>query len=837
MQLKTRLTDSTYITGLVLITISLICFCYIPLQSNQDLGIFFVNFSLLVFYLLILLFNGRLRKGRDGLSPLFLLLILFFISAWALNREMYVFEGATSWFVTLMAIICANYLPFSCWDSIPNWLKHIHLFIAGIAAIVFTYLSLYLIPLYGLSILASFVLGISLHTFVPLLFVLYTAKLIRLTTTPGSSLRACWWAGAGSAVVVVILFAVQWHLTVSKINEAYTQANNNSNKDLPAWITTAQLAPQGNMAQKILKTKLVYSVPEISMDNFLWREPGMRFGEEKKHDPLIMVAALFGGTSPLPEAEQIKVLEAMHDSRHQAQERIWEGTDLVTSTVNTNVHIWPRLHLAYTEKQLMITNNEPEGSWNDQEAIYTFHLPEGAVVTSLSLWIGNKEEKAILTTKQKADTAYKAIVGTEKRDPSVVHWQEGNTVSVRVFPVPGGGTRTFKIGITAPLQLHQQRLLYENIYFDGPAVANTKENININFDSAPKALRMPSWFDQLKTGAAIYKGSYQPNWQLTCTDEGLINNAFSFDSTTYSLLPYVPQRETGAIQNVYLDINKSWTKETFEAVYALTKEKAVYVCLNNELQAVTAANKNDLFAQLRTQQFSLFPVFKITDPATALLISQSTAASPSLDDLDGSLFKQHLHTYLSASDKIRLFNLGEALSPYLKSLKEFRVFRYEQGDMALLQELWGKKLFAVDPENNQRVVIDHAGMTISATPGAGTGTNTAPDHLMRLFSYNHILQQMGKGLLAGVSPTAPLVAEATKAYVVTPVSSLVVLETVQDYERFNITDSENSLKNASLKSKGAVPEPHEWALIILTVLTLLYVKFCPSFFKPRITQP
>jgi XrtN system VIT domain protein len=79
-------------------------------------------------------------------------------------------------------------------------------------------------------------------------------------------------------------------------------------------------------------------------------------------------------------------------------------------------------------------------------------MPEGAVVTSLSLWINGNEEKAILTTKEKADSAYKTIVGAERRDPSVVHWQEGNSVSVRVFPVLPGESRKFKIGITAPLE-------------------------------------------------------------------------------------------------------------------------------------------------------------------------------------------------------------------------------------------------------------------------------------------------------------------------------------------------------------------------------------------------
>jgi hypothetical protein len=68
---------------------------------------------------------------------------------------------------------------------------------------------------------------------------------------------------------------------------------------------------------------------------------------------------------------------------------------------------------------------------------------------------------------------------------------------------------------------------------------------------------------------------------------------------------------------------------------------------------------------------------------------------------------------------------------------------------------------------------------------------------------------------------------------VSPVSSLVVLETREDYKRFDIKDTDNSLKNASLNGKGAVPEPHEWALIIIAVFVILTIKYKPQLVKRR----
>jgi hypothetical protein len=73
--------------------------------------------------------------------------------------------------------------------------------------------------------------------------------------------------------------------------------------------------------------------------------------------------------------------------------------------------------------------------------------------------------------------------------------------------------------------------------------------------------------------------------------------------------------------------------------------------------------------------------------------------------------------------------------------------------------------------------------------------------------------------------------EAATAYVVSPVSSLVVLETKEDYERFGIKDKDNSLHNATKNSSGAVPEPHEWALIIVFLLFIAFTVLRSSRFK------
>ncbi|HSC38354.1 MAG TPA: XrtN system VIT domain-containing protein [Chitinophagaceae bacterium] len=832
--IRAKAGESLYVIGLALIVMSLGLFCIpiiAPAAGDNTFSIFFVNFLLTALYFLMVLFSGRLRKGRGGLYPMFLFLVLFLISAYALNREMNVFDNSAGWFAVVLVLACINYIMLVFLEDLPRWAQHLLCFIAGVSLMVFLYLAIYLIPLYVVGAVAAIALGFSLHTFVPALFVIYTIVFLRKATRINRQYHISFWTGAGFVLVLAIVFVAWWGVVLSGINTTYRRASLVEEHGLPAWIAVSQQAPRNAISEKILKTGLVYSVPRLEIDGMLWRVPSRSFGEEKKHDPLVMMAAFLAGQPDMPEEQRIKVLEAMYDSRHQAQERLWKGDDLYTQQVNTNIRLWPELHLAYTEKSITVTSSAFRNFWPDrQEAIYTFHLPEGAVVTSLSLWINGREEKGILTSKEKADTAYKTIVGVEQRDPSVVHWQEGNTVSVRVFPVLSRESRLFRIGITAPLEKWHDQLLYRNIYFDGPPAAAATENITIDLGRPLNNLEIPSFLHTVNGQLLSATGRYHADWKMAFTDGGLVKNGFSFDNRQYTMAPYEAVREAMTVNDVYLDINNSWTKKEFRDTWELVKDKKVFAFSNRDgMVQLNENNRDNLFGQLSGYQFSLFPLYKITDAAHALLISKSGAASPSMGDLQQSGFRKKLQDYIAAGNKVRLFDLGEGLSPYLKALKEFRAFRYEQGDVHALKALLDKKYFAGNIENDQQVVVESAGVVI--TSSEGTGPATAPDHLMRLFSYNHIMQKTGMQLLADSTVNAGMVAEAQKAYIVSPVSSLVVLEKKEDYDRFNIEDSKNSLKNATLHEKGAVPEPHEWALLLVAVGTLLYAKYRQRFAK------
>ncbi|MDQ3683961.1 MAG: XrtN system VIT domain-containing protein, partial [Bacteroidota bacterium] len=365
-----------------------------------------------------------------------------------------------------------------------------------------------------------------------------------------------------------------------------------------------------------------------------------------------------------------------------------------------------------------------------------------------------------------------------------------------------------------------------NIWFDGPDASCAEETVRFNLNGRAPGMFLQTAFSKDKEKSFIRTGRYQPRWSYAIKDEGLSPNAFSFYENIYYLKQYQPKRLPVETNKVYLDINEAWTKAEFDRIWEASNGKTVWV-YNYELIQLNKENKDEQFNELIKQRFSLFPLFEIKDPIHSLLISKTNNATPNFSDLENSSFLKSLKNFGAKKQKVRLFHIGHQSSAYLSTLKDYRFFQYESGGIVLLEQLLKTGQFVTDEETNTEMVIHNAQVSIVKEEGLGGGT--APDHLMRLFAYNNILKQYGEQGFGVVKELEPLIEEAKEAYVVSPVSSLIVLETQKDYDRYGIEDSKHSLKNASMKSKGAVPEPHEWVLIILVGIIGIYL-----FMKTRI---
>lgn len=802
----------------------------LDIRDEDFFSIFVCNFSISVIYFFSLLGSGNLKAEKNGLIHFLQALVLLLISAYSLNHSLPVFELSAQWLTVLLIAICSSYSLLGFWDKLPSWLRNVASFLMGIGLILFLYLSIYLIPLYPVSFIGLIALGISIHSFIPLLLFIFTLKWLLLKAKHYPKVRNFFYIGISVSLLIVFAFVLQWNKIDRMVNSKYQHSLIADNTELPSWVKVAEVLPVNGITEKYLKSGLVYTlVNGKESDWFAWGLPSRNFDEIRRHDPLIVIASLVALPNTISTDDKIKILESSFDARHKTQDRLWRGEDLSTTNVISNIRIWPQYRMAYTEQTITVANNDKNERWrNQQEAIYTFHLPEAAVVSSLSLWINGKEEKGILTTKGKAENAYKQIVGVESRDPSVVHWQEGNTVSVRVFPVMANNVRVFKIGITAPLTLESGKLRYESVYFDGPDDAQAKEIVQVDWVEKPADITMDG-FTLNANNRFIKEGDYKRKWDLSFKPTELSPKQFRFKQYSYQVKPYQMRFQPNAFDAVYLDVNNAWTKTEFEEVVDALGQKPVYV-FDDELIKLNEDNSSDLFKLLHKRRFSLFPFQSIDHPSTALVITKGTISSPNLNDLKGSAFASSLEKWIQRGDHVCVYNLGNTLNPYLKTLKEHRTFYYANGDIALLQQLLRENKFIATQEDEDHIVIDNAGIVLNRKKDS-VGSGDAPDHLLRLFAYNHLLQQLNHKIFTNQESDTLLVAIAQEANIVSPLSSLVVLETAADYERFDIKASKNSLQNASMKSKGAVPEPHEWALIIGSFLLIIWLKY-----KQRLNQ-
>jgi XrtN system VIT domain protein len=763
-------------------------------------------------------FSKHSWRFADGkIEHTVLLLVLWFISAFALNREMNVFESSVNW-LCVWIVLSAIVVTLASWyRAISKSLNYVVFFLLGTALLLFTYYAIYLIPLYLISIIGIVAIGISLHTYVPVCLAIVAVVLILRASQGNRSILYSAVAGFMLPLLFAVYYLINWNLANNKMNLLINQ-NALSDTKVPAWVYVSQHIEKSALVERILKVGLVYH--EVSNGNVFWGGiPSRSFDEPKQHDPLVILATLLFKKPNLDETDRVNVLKSIYNSRHQAQERLWSGDKLETISVISNVKLFPEYRIAYTEKTLTVRSNAIS-NWSQQEAIYTFHLAEGSVVSSLSLWINGHEEKSRLTTKAKADSAYHEIVGVERHDPSVVHWQEGNIVSVRVFPCTPGENRKFKIGITSPLSKQGDQLVYENAFFDGPDATGALETMQITYAGEAKGLQLPSVFKQITPGVYQTDRTYEPDWNITCKAPELANTVFSFADTTYQVKNYKEKYEPFTPDKIYLDLNNSWTKAEFDQVWMKVSNKPVYV-FAGKLIKLNKDNRDEIYRLMAEQNFSLFPVNEIAEPEKALLISKNTVNAPNLSDLDGSDFSAELTGYLKTPKHIRFYNIGQELTPYLKALKEFRVLNYADGSTGELARLLDRHQFIQDQENDQTVVIENAGLMIQKT--AGLPTQNAPDHLLRLFAYNDIMKKVGANFFKKDYVHPNIIAEAEQAYIVSPVSSAIVLETQKDYERFGISENKDSLKNASMKSSGAVPEPHEWALLLMALSIVVYI--------------
>jgi tetratricopeptide (TPR) repeat protein len=114
----------------------------------------------------------------------------------------------------------------------------------------------------------------------------------------------------------------------------------------------------------------------------------------------------------------------------------------------TNLDVLVRIHgyVAETTTTMTFSNPHPRALQGD---LY-FPLPEGATISGYALDINGKMVDGVAVEKHKGREVFEAVV-RQGVDPGLVEWTKGNNFKTRVFPIPAHGARTIRVEYVSEL--------------------------------------------------------------------------------------------------------------------------------------------------------------------------------------------------------------------------------------------------------------------------------------------------------------------------------------------------------------------------------------------------
>jgi XrtN system VIT domain protein len=814
--------------GLVLLPISMLIYSFVPQTQGILEGWSLVNYLLASAYFFISFLDkpensNVFRLVRPRMNWHFLMALLL-VSCFSLNKDIHVFAQAPLWLEILLVPILFAFVFIAYPHPLPNGIRNGLGFMAGFGALVLLYYAFVLLPTILFAVIGLVLLGISIHLVVPLIMVVMLVRYAATNSYPFSR-KGSFWSGLIAALICSGIYIGLYTYHSQEIIQAQEEIVLNEETELPEWVQYAQKCQSTFWVKRIIGLGLLYEKHSDDWWGFNFNRGS--FSELREHDPLVACAGLRVKQPELSNEETVKILSTSADTRHYAYEKLWSGRDLRISKIVTDMRVYSDYRMAYSEKTFWIENtNKFERS--QQEALITLYLPEGAVASSLSLWINGKEEKSRLTTRKKAANAYREIVGVESRDPVVLHWQEGNRLTATIFPCTPAEARRVKIGLSIPLKINGNQLIVESTQIVGPDNLRANEIIHLKIIGKTVKPDIPRGFKKKAPNQYLYKGRPINHWSLHLPVEPLSHKSFAFNDHYYQL----KNLNTNDYLNpsaIYLDVNKQWQQDELESILLAAQDRPVYVYTQDFVQ-VELSNSDTLYEQLSARAFSLFPVHKIKDVPAALLITKGQKNAPIPSELSPSPFYDGLKASLKNYQvPMACLVLDGQKSDYIASLEQYKLLSCQQVNGKSLGEDNVNKWFRYYKAEDDEVLFPDSEMVISRSKAIKNVQfeEGAPTHLLRLYNYHAIMQQAGHHFLNDNAETDAIIYDlCDEAYVVSPISSLIVLETIKDYQRFGIDESTNSLNNASLKDSGAVPEPHEWALIavVLAVILLMYFK-------------
>lgn len=755
------------------------------------------------------------RKREKYLHLLPFLFLNWFIGCFSANFFINIFENLPIWVYCTTFLFCfSNFIIYN--DVKNERINIVSYFINGCSCLLILYYAVFLIPISVISVIGIIVIGIGFYGLVPgIVLIVHTLILYNKIMEDKKNVYA-FLSGIGLVLTSVILFTVFLNIESKKINKFGITKTFEQNNELPSYIVISQNLKPNFLNEILLKKGIVY----INTDNFFEFRGLDGFGNKKQynerkiHDPFINIAYHFSENIDLSDDDKINILQSNFDKRLETEEHLWSGEDLITKNIKEDIKIYPNDRLAYTEITMDVACNEH--SWRQNEAIYSFQLPEGSVATSLSLWVNGIERKGVLTTKEKAKKAYVQVVGVEARDPSLLQWKEGNRVTVRIFPVTNELPRTFKCGFTTPLTVTNDKINYQSLSIKGPNInnASTVSRIQVTGNTEFNATKDFDFVNNYYINNS--KGLDEWKAQFPLTNKP-VNSAFIWKNKSYEIKPIIKEKIVFTPSDIILDLNNNWKLSELEEILNLQNKK-FFVVINNIKQEINNSNYENIFSQFSELNYSLLPLYDLEK--NSLIITKCGTFSSNFEELESSDYLKKLKKGTKEKN-LKVINISDEINPFWQTVKEQKYVDYFKTDIDNCVKLVQQNNFIKFKTTENSINVEPAGISIYENPVAQKATGKGSNHLYRMFCFGKVLNDQVE-IQNDTLAQNKYVDLAKDANIVTPISSLIVLETDEDYAKNGIEKNINTLGNASINNDGAVPEPQEWAMLLIGLSLILF---------------
>jgi XrtN system VIT domain protein len=685
--------------------------------------------------------------------------------------------------------------------------------------------------------------GIGVFPYSPIIgLAAFVAASVKMAQTLRESHSFKYYRAGIASIVITLLFTVAYSglflYRWRSISDSFVSAEGSAvheaiDADLSPEIRAAKYLTADHVLEMYMKTN------NRSLDSIFDFLPG----RQGNYDLFGSTASLIFSDYPSPRAEtRESLMNLIFRTDYTAYESIWGYKNTYTSEIRTRVQLFPAIRAAYVESVLTVRNSSDQ----QEEAIYTIHVPEGSAASRLGLWINGKEESSRLTLKSKAQRAYHQIVNVESRDPSILEWRDGSRYRLKVFPIPPRGFRTVRVGFTVPLAAVDGELLFTPVRFEGPGMERAKSSIAVDLftdmDRGKITFENISFDEALVSDGSqrslSYKGPIIDHWKIHLGEAGRIEGVFVHGGFEYEAHRVAFASKSVNIRQIFIVLDASKNPDEWIAFYKkIANERpegsSVYLVGDRLYYSKDINNIEKYINSTELPNFNLFPYYRLKDPEHSLVISSAEEHSLTYGELSGTEFYRRSENFFSGTRSAVLTAITGKKSPaYLKSLEETgRIFITARGEDRIGRLLKERSFTVVERDADLMPV---AGTDIAIKRSRSNEIRKSGEessHLMRLFTYARVNHDLGRRALFSDADHPDLYRMVRSSNIVSPISSLIVLESENDYQRFDIKKNQKGdlaqAKIASIDADdsplGMVPEPEEYALLALLLLLFAFI--------------